>query len=184
MRIVCLVFLIPVVAVAAIGLAPAHSALAQDTTDGSTFYVLDQESAWLEGCIVGPCLCPIALFEHLSGSFRLVELPTLQPGPWRLFEVDNLRWKLRRGDQTVEIRGRGLYKTAAPVLDEQRLSLDLTIDGEPIEPLDSGTVAGGLAFPKIEIQALTPEKCYQEGIWLSAEPLFHDRRGKRTRRNR
>ncbi len=184
MKIAHLVFLIPAVASAAIGLATAPAALAQDAPDGSTFYVLDQESAWLEGCIVGPCMCPIALFEHLSGSFRLTELPTLQPGPWRLFEVDDLRWKLRRGDQVVEIRGRGLYETAAPVLDEQRLTLDLTIDGKPIETLDSGTVAGGLAFPSIKIQALTPEKCYQEGVQLNAEPLFRGQRGIRNRRSR
>ena len=96
MRSARIAVLIPVVAIAVIGLAPAPSAFAQEISGGATFYVLDQESAWLEGCIVGPCLCPIVLFEHLSGSFRLVELPTLQPGPWRIFELDNLRWKLRR----------------------------------------------------------------------------------------
>jgi hypothetical protein len=144
-------------------------------------YVLNQESAWLEGCIVGPCLCPIALFDDLSGSFEIFELPTLQPGPWRTFEVDNVRWKLRRGDQIVEVRGNGLYQTAAPALDEQRLTLDLTIDGDPIEPLDSGTVEGGLAFPSIRIQALTPGYCYQEGVWLSAEPLLRRRPARRTR---
>ncbi len=165
------VSLVPVLATAAVGLTLGLSALGQGTLDGETFYVLDQESAWLEGCIVGPCLCPVALFDDLSGSFRLVEMPTLQPGPWRIFEVNDVRWKLRRGDQIVEIRGSGLYQTAAPVLDEQRLTLDLTLDGDPIEPLDSGTVGGGLAFPSIEVQALTPGQCYQEGVWLSADPL-------------
>ena len=171
MKTVRLVSLIPVLATAAAGLALGLSALGQSTHDRSTFYVLDQESAWLDGCIVGLCLCPVALFDDLSGSFRLVEVPTLQPGPWRIFEVNNVRWKLRRGDQIVEIRGSGLYETAAPVLDEQRLTLDLTIDGVPIEPLDSGTVGGGLAFPSIEVQALTPGQCYQEGVWLSADPM-------------
>jgi hypothetical protein len=176
-----LVSLIPILAIAAIALTLGHSALGQSKPDGSTFYVLDQDSAWLEGCIVGPCLCPVALFDDLRGSFRLVEVPTLQPGPWRIFEVNDIRWKLRRGDQISEIRGSGLYETAAPVLDEQRLTLDLTIDGRPIEPLDSGTVAGGLAFPSIKVQALTPEQCYQEGVWLSAEPRFRGQRRKRTR---
>jgi hypothetical protein len=166
-----LVTLTAVLATAAVGLALGFTALGQDTLDGETFYVLDQESAWLEGCIVGLCLCPVALFDDLSGSFRLVEVPTLQPGPWRIFEVNDVRWKLRRGDQIVEIRGSGLYQTAAPVLDEQRLTLDLTLDGDPIEPFDSGTVEGGLAFPSIEVQALTPGQCYQEGVWLSADPL-------------
>lgn len=163
--------LIPVLATAAVGIALGPSALGQGALDGETSYVLDQESAWLEGCIVGPCDCLVALFDDLSGTFQLVELPTLQPGPRRIFEVNNVQWKLRRGDQIVEIRGSGLYQTAAPVLDEQRLTLDLTIDGDPIEPLDSGLVGGGLAFPSIEVQALTPEQCYQEGVWLSAGPL-------------
>jgi hypothetical protein len=166
-----LVTLTAVLATAAVGLALGFTALGQDTLDGETFYALDQESDWLEGCIVGPCLCPVALFDDLSGSFRLVEVPTLQPGPWRIFEVNDVRWKLRRGDQIVEIRGSGLYQTAAPVLDEQRLTLDLTLDGDPIEPLDTGTVEGGLAFPSIEVQALTPGQCYQEGVWLGADPL-------------
>ena len=176
-----LVSLIPFLAIATVGLALTPSAFAQGKPDGSTFYVLDQDSAWLEGCIVGPCLCPVALFDDLSGSFRLAEVPTLQPGPWRFFELSDIRWKLRRGDQISEIRGSGLYETAAPVLDEQRLTLDLTIDGRPIETLDSGTVAGGLAFPSIQIQALTPEQCYQEGVWLSAEPRFRGKRHRRTR---
>ncbi|MCZ6570678.1 MAG: hypothetical protein O7B23_11015 [Deltaproteobacteria bacterium] len=171
MKVARLVTLTAVLATAAVGLALGFTALGQDTLDGETFYALDQESDWLEGCIVGPCLCPVALFDDLSGSFRLVEVPTLQPGPWRIFEVNDVRWKLRRGDQIVEIRGSGLYQTAAPVLDEQRLTLDLTLDGDPIEPLDTGTVEGGLAFPSIEVQALTPGQCYQEGVWLSADPL-------------
>jgi hypothetical protein len=179
-----LVSLIPVLATAAVGLGLGLSALGQGTPDGSTFYVLDRESSWLEGCIVGPCLCPVALFDDLSGSFRLVELPTLQPDPWRFFEVNDVRWKLRRGDQIVEIRGSGLYQTAAPVLDEQRLTLDLTIDGDPLEPLDSGTVGGGLAFPGIEVQALTPGQCFQQGVWLSAEPRSRRRPGRHIRRNR
>jgi hypothetical protein len=183
-KITRLVSFIPVLAATAFGLGLGLSALGQDTPDRSTFYVLDSESAWLVGCIVGPCLCPIALFDDLSGSFRLVDLPTLQPGPRRTFEVNDVRWKLQRGDQIVEIRGSGLYQTAAPVLDEQRLMLDLTIDGVPIEPLDSGTVGGGLAFPSIEVQALTPGQCYQEGVWLSAEPRSHRRHGHPTRRNR
>jgi hypothetical protein len=175
------VSLIPILAIAAVGLALAPSAFAQDRPGGSTFYVLDPDSAWLEGCIVGTCLCPVALFDDIKGSFRLVEVPTLQPGPWRIFEVNDIRWKLRRGDQILEIRGSGLYETAAPVLDEQRLTLDLTIDGEPIDPLDSGIVEGGLAFPSIDVQALTSGQCFQEGVWLSAEPRSRGQRRKRTR---
>jgi hypothetical protein len=173
----------PVRRVALVGLVIAVVAIGGPRVrNASTFYVLDEESAWLEGCIVGVCLCPVALLDDLTGSFELAELPTLQPGPWRSFEVRNLRWRLGRGDQVVEIRGTGLYQTAAPVLDEQRLILDLTFDGDPVEQIDSGVVAGGLAFPSIEIQALTPGRCYQEGVSLAAEPVVRRRSGSRPRR--
>jgi len=134
-------------------------------------YFLTADSAWLEGCIVGVCLCPVASTDDLTGAFVLVELPTLGPGPWRLFEVLDLHWSLGRGEIRVDIRGRGLYQTAAPVLDQHRLVLDLELDGDPIGTLDSGVVPGAAAFPEIHIQALTAGDCYQEGVQLAAAPV-------------
>jgi hypothetical protein len=134
-------------------------------------YRLTGDSAWVEGCIVGPCLCPVALLDDLTGDFVLAELPTLQPAPWRVFELRVVRWTLQRGDTTVAIRGSGLYHTAAPVLDQHRLILNLELDGNPIDTIDSGNVAGALSFPAIDIQALTAGQCYQEGVQLSATPL-------------
>ncbi len=139
--------------------------------DDGVVYVLTEDSAWLEGCIVGLCRCPVALLDDLTGDLVLVELPTLQPGPWRLFEVCDVQWTLGRGKSLVEIRGSGFYHTAAPVLDEHRLVLDLQLDGDPIGTLDSGVVAGALFFPEIEIQALTSGECFQEGAQLAAAPI-------------
>ena len=135
-----------------------------------TLYQLTDASAWLEGCIAGPCLCPIVQYDDLAGTFVLDELPTAQPGPFRLFEIRNVVWKLRRGDRVVEIRGSGLYR-AARALDRQQLTLDLTLDGVRVPTLDSGLVGGGRAFPAIEIQALTQQTCFQQGVALSAKPL-------------
>jgi hypothetical protein len=137
--------------------------------DGSIIYLLDEPSAWLEGCIRGPCLCPAIEIDDLAGVLKIIELPTLQPGPWRLFQVQAVQWDLRRGDRRVRIHGTGFYRTAAPVLDEHRLVLDLAIDGAPIQ-LDSGVVAGALAFPPIEIEVLTLELCVQQGVQMSASP--------------
>ncbi|MDJ0864838.1 MAG: hypothetical protein QNK03_01940 [Myxococcota bacterium] len=139
--------------------------------DGGIAYRLTEGSAWLEGCIVGPCLCPVRYDDSLRGSFVLEELPTLQPGPTRLFAVRDLLWMRRDGDRTITIRGRGLYSTAAPVLDQQRLILDLEVDGDPLATLDSGLVEGGLAFPSIAIEAITPGECFQTAIQLRAEPF-------------
>jgi hypothetical protein len=145
--------------------------------DDGVPYALAEESAWLEGCIAGPCLCPILLLDDLTGSFALLEIPTLQPGPWRLFEVCDVRWSLGRGQAQVEIRGSGFYYTAAPVLDEHRLFLELQLDGDPMEALDSGVVAGALPFPALDIQALTSGYCYQEGVQLAAVPVPEPTRG-------
>jgi hypothetical protein len=155
---------------AALLLAPAPVSSALQCCDGVP-YGLSEESTWLEGCIVGPCLCPVALLDDLTGDFVLAELPTLQPGPWRLFAVRDVRWTLGRGETRVEIRGSGLYQSAAPVLDQQRLVLDLELDGDPIGTLDSGVVAGALSFPKINVQALTSGECFQEGTQLAAAPV-------------
>jgi hypothetical protein len=161
---------------AAVVLVPAPATSDPRCGDGIP-YALTEESAWLEGCIVGPCLCPILLLDDLSGSFALVEIPTMQPGPWRFFEVCDVRWTLGRGEVQVEIRGSGFYQTAAPVLDEHRLFLELERDGDPLEPLDSGVVAGAMSFPAIGIQALTSGYCYQEGIQLAAVPVPEPTRG-------
>ncbi len=136
---------------------------AQSTQEVVSVYTVAEDSAWLEGCIIGPCDCLVALFDDLSGNFQLVELQTFQPGPRRLFDVRDLHWTLRRGDAAVVIRGSGIYHTSAPVLDEQRLVLQLEFDGDPIGTLDSGEVAGSLSFPEINILALTSGECIQEG---------------------
>jgi hypothetical protein len=134
-----------------------------------SFYQLTDASAWLEGCIVGPCDCAVAEYEA-SGWFVLEELPTAQPGPFTLFAVRNVHWRVRRGDRVAEIRGSGLYRTA-PFLDQHQLTLDLRMDGVRVPTLDSGLVAGARAFPAIEIRALTPQFCFQQGVALAAKPL-------------
>ena len=134
-------------------------------------YDLSAESAWLEGCIMGPCLCLVSYHDGLNGSFLLTELPIAQPGPWRLFAVSEVRWTFKHGDTQVEIRGSGTYRTGAPVLDQHRLVLDLERDGVSIGTLDSGDVAGALSFPTIEIQALTSGVCVQQGVQLAAKPV-------------
>jgi len=136
----------------------------------SGLYVLEAESAWVEGCIEGPCLCPVSQ-GPLTGRFNLEELPTLQPGPARYFEISAIRWLIGSGPDAREVTGHGFYTTSAPVLDDQQLVLELEIDGDPIGSIDSGVVPGGLAFPRIAIQALTAGSCFQSGVILQAVPF-------------
>jgi len=51
-KIARLVSLVPVLATAAVGLGLGLPAIGQGTLGEETFYVLNRESAWLEGCIV------------------------------------------------------------------------------------------------------------------------------------
>lgn len=165
-----LLFLLAVIAIpVVIAAAPASESRGQGF--GGVSYDLSADSSWLEGCIVGPCLCPVRLLDDLTGDFVLTEFPTLGPGPWRFFGVSDVRWTLRREGASIEIRGTGTYQSAAPVLDEHRLILDLEFDGVPIGTLDSGVVPGALAFPVVEISALTSGECFQEAVHLAASPV-------------
>ena len=69
-----------------------------------TIYALRPESALTQGCFE-PCMCPIALFEELRGSFGLVERVAEEPVLFREFDVVLVRWLLARGDELVPITG-------------------------------------------------------------------------------
>jgi hypothetical protein len=136
-----------------------------------TLYGLRPESSVTQGCFE-PCECPIALFEELSGSFRLVERTPPGPSPFREFDVAMVSWTLERGHESVPITGSGTYRVGGEFAVAQQLELDLQIGDGPVQRFDSGLVPGGGAFPEIDVRiSVNGEFCYDTVIDVVAAPL-------------
>ena len=135
-----------------------------------TVYQLRPESSVTQGCFE-PCMCPIALFEQLSGSFLLHERLPAEPSLFREFSVVLVQWKLQRGDDSIPISGSGRYSVGGEFASLQRLQLDLRFGDEPAQHFDSGLVVGGGEFPLIDSRiSVNGQFCYDVVIDVVAAP--------------
>lgn len=132
-----------------------------------TPYRLTEDSALLEGCVDGPCVCPV-LLSSLRGFFRLVLLPT--DGPLPVYELRGLHWIASVGEDGRRITGTGSYTIAG---DQHALELDLEFEGEGEQHLTSGgLVPGAEGFPDaISIRVSTGPVCHGKVIELRAQAL-------------
>jgi hypothetical protein len=96
------------------------------------------------GCF-GPCACPVLFSDKLSGTMALVGSDVIDPGsPIVRYEVKDVRWEITQLNQSVPVRGSGFYEqTRSTTTPEQRLVLDLSVNGEALQHFDSGVVPGG-----------------------------------------
>src|SRR5438552_5346970 len=112
-----------------------------------TPYSLSSPSNFARGCF-GPCACPV-LESKLTGTFDLRSLP---PDPmFSNYAVENVKWVANESAHPLAITGSGTYRVGGEVAVQERMILDLAIDGGPTERYDSGDVAGGGDFPRITI---------------------------------
>jgi hypothetical protein len=139
-------------------------------TKQGRLYVLAEGSALSEGCFEGPCLCPISITTDLVGSFRLEELPTMGPGPNRLFSVKDLSISVGSDPAPREIRGGGLYQND-PVNGTQQLDLELSFDGGSLRDFGSGLVEDVAGFPEIDIEVREGLACFDTRLRLRALPF-------------
>jgi len=110
-------------------------------------YRLESEAAFETGCFA-LCDCPVSI-EALAGTFTLRHL--VFDGLFDVYEVSVVRWALPRNPLPVAITGSGTYRVGGEFAIQERLSLDLSIDGKEPQHFDSGLVAGGGEFPRIDI---------------------------------
>jgi hypothetical protein len=137
----------------------------------TTIYTLLPESTFSRGCF-GPCLCPVQISQVLQGSFLLREVTSEPASPFRDFDVRDVNWTARLGDQTVKIIGSGHYRVGGEVAVTQQLVLDLQVDGGPVEHFDSGVVSGGNSFPAIDVEVgIVGAGCFNTVIHVVAKPL-------------
>jgi len=135
-------------------------------------YRLLSESTFQRGCF-DPCLCPVGETRPIRGTFALVPL---QQNPLftelAVVNVDWLATPLSIGSGTeIPVRGFGIYRYGGEVAAEQQLALDLTVGQEPLTHYDSGVVAGGQNFPRIDVLiSINGAYCFDTLIDVHAAP--------------
>ena len=133
-------------------------------------YVLLAEGAFQEGCYP-PCRCPLFAPRPLSGTFALVALR--QDPLFTEFAAVGVDWLVAGAPDAPEtpVRGTGTYRVGGEFAVQQRLRLVARIgDGEPTH-FDSGLVAGGGEFPRIDVAAsVNGFYCFDRVIDLHAVP--------------
>ncbi|HET6373546.1 MAG TPA: hypothetical protein VFG76_09575 [Candidatus Polarisedimenticolia bacterium] len=146
-------------------LASALVAIAQPPE----FYALRKDSAYESGCF-SPCMCPILVRGPLRGGFRLTFT-----GSDPLFDhyaVDQLKWVVREPSGDLHATGSGTYKVGGQFARQQQLSLDLEVDGNPVQHFDSGLVTTSSIFPAIDARiSINGEYCHDTVFDLHARPV-------------
>jgi len=128
-----------------LGLTPTN---AWGQTGATTPYTLESGSKLERGCIDGPCACPV-ISSKMSGGFNLRSLP---PDPlYSHYAVENLDFLANEPGHALRIVGSGTYRVGGEVALRERMTLDLSVEGGPVQHYDSGDVAGGGDFPRITI---------------------------------
>lgn len=143
-------------------------------------YRLEPTSTFLDGC-AGACDCFPGEPQPIGGTFALVDLR--QDLLFRQFGVVDVDWGVAppagSSGASLPVRGFGTYRIGGEVALQHRLRLDLRVGGEDLAPFDSGLVAGGAAFPRLDIRiSRANAECLDTVIDVRARP----RRGLRRLR--
>lgn len=138
-----------------------------------TLYELSPGTTFQEGC-VGPCLCPIALPEEVTGAFLLV--PAGSDPLFTNYQLNEISWTVLdpNGKVVHEITGQGTYKLGGEVALMQQLVLDINIDGGSPQHLDSGPIPGGSEFPLIAVSVSRGTPCFNIWMNINAAPKQGD----------
>jgi hypothetical protein len=142
----------------------AAPAAAREATLVPTPYVMSPESDMVYGCFP-PCLCPTNGSGPIEGGFlvSLIGYDSL----FEYYEIAGVDWTFSIWDyfanelRKVRVQGSGAYQVGGEFARVQRMTLDVSLDGEPPQRFDSGLVPAGPKFPAIDIS-----------VWLHAGVCF------------
>jgi hypothetical protein len=141
--------------------------LAQTAATASTLYQLASASGYEDGCF-DPCACPVHITDGLAGTWRMTPAPP-EPG-FNVYAIDQVNWFLPQAD--LRITGSGTYRIGGEFALTHQLTLDLLIDGRPLQHFDSGRVLGVGAFPAIDITvSMNNQVCHDTVFHVSAAPV-------------
>lgn len=119
-----------------VAIACAQPAAAQSFT-GTFNVVLGSGSQFEYGCY-DPCACPITIHSPVEGWMRFSYGDIAIP-PFTEYGVEEVRWRVDLGSGPALVRGTGVYRKKYET-HEHQLTLDLTVDGQPVQHFDSGLV--------------------------------------------
>ena len=130
------------------------------------------QSLYEQGCF-GPCLCAVTGLP-VYGRFGLVKLS--ESAGVVTFGVVDVNWHVLRSPSSTSVdafpvSGFGVYEVTSPA-GKQRMLLDLTLDGKPPQRFDSGLVAGGGSFWRIDVMlAANGFACFDQVFNLHARRI-------------
>ncbi|TMI03970.1 MAG: hypothetical protein E6H43_03345 [Betaproteobacteria bacterium] len=124
-------------------------------TRSAPVYRLSPAAAYTQGCFP-PALCPVMFQGTVRGTMALTPIYSPRSASTMFdYRVDDVNWLVRlKNDATNELRvtGSGVLHGIGPFASRaQRLELDLTIEGQPVQHFDSGWVQSTVNFPQIDL---------------------------------
>lgn len=136
----------------------------------SELYVLKTGSTFETGCFP-PCLCPVLVSQSMEGTFRLRR--TFFDPLFTYYNVTEVRWAVPNSTSRISIVGSGTYRVGGELAVQQRMILDLSVNGGALQHFDSGLVPGGGNFPDITIRVSLHQEqaCQDTVLQVKAGPL-------------
>jgi N-acetylneuraminic acid mutarotase len=133
--------------------------------DGS--YRLLSGSTFSRGCFP-PCLCPIFTTDSIQGTFVLTF--TRMDGLFDYYAITDVNWTVTIVGQERRISGSGLFQIGGEFALQQRLRLDLTMEGQT-NTFDSGLVPTVDLGPEIDaIVSVHRLVCLDTAIKIHSRP--------------
>ena len=150
-------------------LAASLLAFASPAAADPTLYTLVTPPSSLQVGCQAPCECPI-ISTPTYGSFQLA-LTGSDP-LYTYYDVTSYIASYNNGPGAVSITGSGHYKIGGEFALVQQMTLDLDIEGRPIQHFDSGLKPVGAPFPQIDIAcAVHRFFCLDTVLVVKAQPV-------------
>jgi hypothetical protein len=148
--------------------AGAPCAAAPADTLVTTYALVTPPSSLQVGC-QGPCACPIVTFPTF-GSFVLVR--TGADPLYTYYAVERYIASFNNGPGAVAITGSGQYRVGGEVARLQQLTLELQVQGQPVQHFDSGLQPVRASFPALDIScAVHGFFCEDSVLVVNAKPV-------------
>src|SRR5262245_39111137 len=150
-------------------LAAEGSSLSAQTSTTPTIYRLHKTSSFRRGCFA-PCLCPVMESGSERGTFTLSFVG--YDGFFSVYWIRDVNWIVSPPSGEIQITGSGTYRVGGEFAIQQRLEMDLQVGTNPADHFDSGLIAGGGEFPRINLTiSIHGQYCFDTVFGVDASPV-------------